>query len=45
MAKLDVRYDRTRGLLVESIEVSEDCKYYFKQQDQPVERHCIQLQN
>lgn len=45
IVKLEIRNDRTRGLLVESIKVSENGEYYFKQQGQPVERHCIQLQN
>lgn len=45
IAKFEIRNDRTQGLLVESIKVSEDGEYYFKQQDQPLARHCNQLQN
>lgn len=45
IAEFEIRNDITLGLLVTSIKVAEDGKYYFKQQDQPLERHCIQLQN
>lgn len=45
IAKFGVRNDKNRGLLVETIEAENGDIYFFQFRDQPIERHCEQLQN
>lgn len=46
IAKFGVRNDKNRGLLLQTIETSDgDDIYFFKYRDQPIERHCEQMQN
>ncbi len=43
LAIFHVRLDKTRGILIESFE-HDDNVFFFKFQDQPILRHCIQMQ-
>lgn len=38
-----IRNDKQRGLLIETLKIKDE--YFFKYQDQPVDRHCQQMQN
>lgn len=40
-----VRNDKQRGILIESITTNTKMQYFFKHHDQPLHRHCINLQN
>lgn len=45
MATFVVRNDKYRGLLIESLETTDGNVYFFKWHDQPLHRHCEQMQN
>lgn len=40
-----VRIDNSRGILIETIEAPNGVTYFFKFRDQPLARHCEQVQN
>lgn len=40
----EVRNDKDRGLLIESLKAPDSDVYFFKRDDQPLRRHCEQMQ-
>lgn len=40
-----VRHDKHRGILVETLETADGNVYFFKMHDQPISKHCQQMQN
>lgn len=44
IATFGIKNDKSRGILIQTLKVCEDV-YLFKYQDQPLSRHCLQLQN
>lgn len=43
LAQFIVRHEKNRGILIDSIAINNN-NYFFKYQDQPIERHCEQMQ-
>lgn len=41
--EFSVRYDKIRGILIETI-CTDDDEYFFKDHDQPIAKHCVQMQ-
>lgn len=44
MAIFGVRNDKNRGLLIETLKAPNSDVYFFKYSDQPLTRHCEQMQ-
>lgn len=45
IAEFGVRNDKPRGILIETVKGVTDEIYFFQYHDQPLERHCIQIQS
>lgn len=45
IVKFGVRNCKSRGVLIESIDIGNEDVYFFKYQNQPMVGHCLQIQN